>query len=112
MDIVTRQVEQMYYGRHEPEKPPRLGVIYVMIDDHIKGILNKCSKSFSEQLGEMLVQFKKESLEDIKEIKKKISLIQNEVVALKKAVSNEKKSEMDQVKESMKARGLIKEEAA
>ena len=106
------QVEQMYYGRHYPEKPPRLGVIYVMIDDHIKAILDKCSKSFSSELAEMLVQFKKESLADIKDIKKKISLIQTEVVSLKKVVGGKEKSESDQIKENLKARGIIKEHAA
>lgn len=109
---MMEQVEQMYYGRHYPQKPPRLGVIYVMLDDHIKAILNKCSKTFSDELSEMLTQFKKESLEDIKDIKKKISLIQSEVVSLKKVVSGKEKSESDQVKESLKARGILKEHAA
>lgn len=77
-------MEWSYYGRLSGNKP-RIGVIYFMLDQHVKKMVSKTITDYKEELENILSEFKKDSLAEIKTLRTKISRLEMRIDSLKKS---------------------------
>lgn len=71
-------MEYMYYGRNDVKKP-KIGVAYMMLDEHLKSIIDKNVNNFDKKIKELFKQHKKDSELQIKRIKKHIVEIKKDL---------------------------------
>ncbi len=90
-------MEWSYYGRLSGNKP-RIGVVYFMIDQHVKMIIEKTIKDFKDELVATLSEFKNDSLAEIKTLRTKLGKLEAKVDILKKSKSiSEEETKDDQL---------------
>ena len=92
-----------YYGRVDCKKPKQ-GIVYYMLDEHIKNILSKRGDEFKIEMVALFSRFKAEYSSKVKELVLNVKCLEKEISALKKSGNEKPKNE--------KKKQNIKDEAA
>lgn len=128
--IPTQDIGHTYYGKLS-DKQPTLGVIYSMLDEHVKKIVDKRADAFINVLNATLKKFKKSTKDELTIMKKSLSYFKTEVNKLQKNNAKLEKDlkdlrnggvislgaaprkmtedkEMEEVRKSLTKKGIIK----
>jgi len=94
-------MEYSYYGNYEDIKP-RMGVHYFMIDEYVKGIIEKATVKFHKDIEKLLEKFKNESIEDVKILKRDLSVVKESIKEISKnMVIKEKNKKYDEISKDL-----------
>jgi len=125
VSIPPENEHHSYYGKMSDEQPD-VGVIYLMLDEHIKKIIDKRSTDFTKILEVTLNKFKKSLKEDIDQLKSAVKINKADVRTLQKGqvkiekilnesnnhppiLKDEDEKEMFRVREALKKKGFIRD---